>query len=189
MSPIPIAGPAVEPVTLSEMKTYLRLDGPDEDAIVASLIVAARHTLELATRRAFIAQTWRVRLDRWPEGRAVPLPFAPVLSIMAIRVMTSGGSPATIPPASYRLDTAHEPPRLIVDDSAPEPGGPAAGIEIDASFGFGAAPADVPAPLRLAIQRLAARWFERRGDEDGDADSLPGDVRALVWPFIRRRIA
>ncbi len=189
MSPIPIAGPAVEPVSLAEMKTYLRLDTSDEDAVVASLIVAARHTLELATRRAFVAQTWRVRLDRWPEGRAVPLPFAPVMSIVSVRVTPSGGSPATIAPGSYRLDTAHEPPRLIVDDSAPEAGGQGESVEIDASFGFGPAPADVPAPLRLAIQRLAARWFERRGDEDGEADILPGDVRALVWPFIRRRIA
>ena len=97
MSPILIGGPAVEPVTVPEMMAYLRLDGPDEEALVASLIVAARHTLELVTRQVFIAQTWRVRLDRWPPGRVVALPLA--------RPMSSPNQPpwhCSFPSTKYR---------------------------------------------------------------------------------------
>ncbi|NNM72652.1 head-tail connector protein [Enterovirga aerilata] len=188
MSPIPIAGPAVEPVTLAEAKAYLRLDGDDEDAVVASLVAAARQVLECATRRAFIAQTWRVRLDRWPEGRVVALPLAPVLAVAAVRVSPGAGPALVLDPALWRLETDAEPPRLVADPAAPDPGIPSGGIEIDATYGFGPAPADVPAPLRLAIQRLAARWFERRGDEDGEG-VMPAEILSLVAPFLRPRIA
>jgi uncharacterized phiE125 gp8 family phage protein len=188
MSPILVAGPAVEPVTLTDAKAHLRLDTPDEDAVVASLIAAARQLVEQATRRALIAQTWRIRLDAWPQGRAVALPLAPVLTIVAVRVTPASGPPEILAPALYRLDAGRDPPQLVLEDAAPDPGIRSGGIEIDASFGFGAAPADVPAPLRLAIQRLVARWFERRGDEAGDG-AMPGDVAALIAPFIRPRIA
>ena len=41
MTPIPIEGPAVEPVTVAEMRGFLRLDDGAEDALVADLIRAA----------------------------------------------------------------------------------------------------------------------------------------------------
>ena len=189
MSPILIAGPAVEPVALAEAKTFLRVDNETEDALVATLLTAAREALELATRRAFIAQTWRFHLDRWSEGRVVPLPLAPVLSVVTVRVAPASGPAAILDPGLYRWDVAADPLRLLVEADAPEPGVTAGGIEIDARYGFGAAAEDVPAPIRLAIQRLAAFWFEHRGDETGAARGLPGDVQALVAPFIRARLA
>ncbi len=189
MSPILIAGPAVEPVALAEAKAFLRADGDAEDALVASLLAAAREALELATRRVFIAQTLRLRLDCWPKGRAVLLPLAPVLSVVAVRVMPASGPAAVLDAGLYRLEVAADPPGLLVDPAAPEPGLAAGGIEIDARYGFGVAAGDVPAPIRLAIQRLAAFWFEHRGDETGAARGLPGDVQALVAPFIRARLA
>ena len=188
MSPIPIAGPAVEPVTLAEAKAFLRLDTAHEDDLVSALIVAARHTLEGATGLRFVAQTWRSRLERWPPGRAVLLPFAPLLSVAAVRVAPAFGPVSVVTSTAYRLDGSADPPRLVVDPSAPEPGIATGGIEIDAVYGFGPAASDVPAPLRLAIRRLVASWFERRGDEAGEPASLPGAVRALVIPYMRARL-
>ena len=182
MSPILVAGPAVEPVTLAEAKAHLRLDGNDEDALVGSLVTAARHTLELATRRAFVAQTWRLRLNSWPEPRTIVLPLAPVIAVVAVRVIPASGPAVTLGSALYRTAFEADPPSLIVDATAPS-----GGIEIDASYGFGPTATDVPAPLRLAILRLVARWFERRGD--GDDPVLPADVAALVSPFCRPRVA
>ena len=187
MSPILVAGPAVEPVTLAEAKAHLRLDGNDEDVLVGSLVTAARHTLELATRRAFVAQTWRLRLNSWPEPRTIVLPLAPVITVVAVRVIPASGPAVTLGSALYRTAFEADPPSLIVDAAAPNPGAASGGIEIDASYGFGADGSAVPAPLRLAILRLLARWFERRGD--GDDPVLPADVAALVSPFCRPRLA
>ena len=86
MIPIPIAGPAVEPVTVAEMRAYLRLDDEAEADLIAALITAARLQVEAATRCTLIAQTWRIVLDAWPPGRVVRLPLWPVVEIEAVRV-------------------------------------------------------------------------------------------------------
>ena len=41
MTPIPMDGPAVEPVSAPDMRAYLRLDDGAEDELVAALIRAA----------------------------------------------------------------------------------------------------------------------------------------------------
>ena len=191
MNPLALAGPAVEPVSLAEMKAYLRLDTDDEDALVAGLIAAARLAVERRTRLVLIAQAWRYRLDRWPSGRSVALPLAPVSAITAVRVQPASGPATALDPALYRLDASREPPRLIAEAGAPDPGIAFGGIEIDATYGFGPSAEAVPAPLRLAIQRLAAHWFESRGDGPDHlrGDALPGDLVLLLSPYTRARLA
>ena len=187
MNPIALDGPAVEPVTLSDMKAFLRVDGNAEDDLVAALIAAARITLERATRLAFITQTWRLRLSAWPRERAVTLPLAPILAIEAVRVGPVGAG-TLVSPDLYRLAEG-DPARLLVDVAIASPAGLRDGIEIDLSLGFGDTPAAVPAPLRLALRRLVARWFENRGDGPpaGPGD-LKGDIAALIAPYCRPRL-
>lgn len=187
MNPVILAGPAVEPVSLADMKAHLRLETDDENALVADLTASARVLVERRTRLLLISQSWRLTLDRWGETRRVPLPFGPVLAVTAVRVRPASGPPAALDPALYRLDGSRDPTRLVVDATAPEPGVAAAGLEIDATCGFGTDPASVPAPLRLAIRRLAAFWFERRGD--GREAAMPPDVDALLAPYRRPRFA
>ena len=61
-----ISPPAVEPVTLADMKAHLRVTHDSEDAMIASLIKAAREELEQAAGLALISQGWRLYLDCWP---------------------------------------------------------------------------------------------------------------------------
>jgi uncharacterized phiE125 gp8 family phage protein len=183
MNPIPIAGPAVEPVTLAEMRAFLRLDDAAEDELVATLLAAARRAVEAASGRALIAPIWRVSRDRWPFDGIVALPLSPLIAVEEIRVTDAAGATAVLAPALYRADAAADPPRVIIDAAAPAPAR-AHGIAIDVRIGYGAAPEDVPAPLRQAVCLLAAHWFEHRG---GDA-APPPDIGALVAPFRRARL-
>ncbi len=82
------------------------------------------------------------------------------------------------------MDPASDPPRVICDAAAVDPGRPLQGIELDIRVGYGNDPEAVPSPLRQAIRMLAARWFEHRGGEPDDALPRP-DILALIAPFRR----
>jgi len=65
-----VTAPAAEPVTLEEAKLNLRVDIDDDDALIASLIVAARVDAETITRRALVTQQWKMVGDRFPSPMA-----------------------------------------------------------------------------------------------------------------------
>lgn len=188
MNPILIDGPAVEPIPVAEMKAYLRLDEDDtgQDELIAGLVKAARLMVEAASRRALIAQRWRVMRDAWPQDGVVMLPVSPLIAVDGIKVFDAAGIAVDIPAAVIESDRASDPPRLRVADP-PLPGQPRNGIVIDCRAGYGTAPDAVPAPLRLAIKMLVARWFENRGDGAGE-QALPPDALALIAPFRRPRL-
>src|SRR3954454_16812626 len=131
MIPLLIAGPAVEPVTLAEMRAYLRLADGAEDDLVATLVKAARLLVEAASGRQLIEQSGRLVLDRWPARRTVLLPLSPLIRSERVRVFDRDGVGTDLATTLYRAERGCDPPRLTVEGSAPEPGRPAEGIEID----------------------------------------------------------
>jgi uncharacterized phiE125 gp8 family phage protein len=155
MYPILIDGPAVEPVALTEMKAYLRVDDDQEDELVAGLIKAARLMVEAASRRILVEQRWRVVLDRWPRGGAVLLPLSPMMDVESIKVFDQDGVATDVSPGAIEANVMSEPPRIVVSP-APEPGRPRGGIAIELRAGFGGTPEAVPATLRLAVKILVA---------------------------------
>lgn len=188
MTPLLLTPPAAEPLTLAEAKAWLRIDGTEEDALVASLIGAARGLVERAARRTLIHQGWRILRDSWPVEGRITLPLAPVAEVTAVRVLDSAGLPVIVPPAAYRLEALRDPALVMITGAVPLPGQAMSGIEIDVIAGFGPAPEDVPEPLRHAVRLLLARWYERRGDAAGDEQALPGDIAALIGPYRRPRV-
>ncbi len=189
MNPIPLEGPGAEPVTLAELKAYLRLDGDEEDALLASLGKAARLLVEAHAGRITTIQTWRLVLDAWPCGGVLRVPLAPLRAILAARLIDADGGAAPLASDALVLDAASEPARIRVKDGTPAPGSPLNGIEIDVSVGYGPAPGDVPEPLREAIRALAARWFEQRGEAHlQEPPRLPPEIAALVGPYRRVRL-
>jgi uncharacterized phiE125 gp8 family phage protein len=187
MIPILISGPAVEPVDLAGMRSHLRVDGSEEDDLIAGLVTAARLLVEAAARRVLVAQTWRIVFDSWPAGRVLRLPLSPLAAVTRVAVADAAGNPVEFNPSVAEADPNADPPRLLVAAAVPDPGVPRGGILVEASYGYGAAPEDVPEPLRLAVKILVARWFENRGDLLGE-QALPADAHALLAPFRRARL-
>jgi uncharacterized phiE125 gp8 family phage protein len=186
------AGPSAEPVTLAEAKAHLRVDDAAEDALIASLIVTSRLHVEAAMALALMTQSWSWYLDAWPPGRALELPLRPVGGIAALRLYDDTGAAITLDPAGYLLDDARLHPRLVRLGAPvwPRPGRIANGIEIAFIAGFGAAAADVPAPIRQAILLLVAHWYEHRApvEEGAHAEPLPVMVSELLAPYRTLRL-
>jgi len=196
--------PAVEPVSLAEAKAHLRLDGSDEDGLVARLIAAARTHVEGRTSRALVDQGWRCVLDRWPARRDVWLRPAPVTAVTAVTVYDANGDGRVLAADEYSVDTASAPARLrpaagrswICGDGAwtavaggpADPGSPLNGIEIDFDAGYG--PDDVPAPLVQAVMMLVAHWHEHREAAAVGAVAAPVAIglECLISPYRVARL-
>jgi uncharacterized phiE125 gp8 family phage protein len=186
------SGPAVEPVTLADAKAHLRIDGTAEDTLIASLIVTSRLHVEAAAGLALITQSWSWYIDAWPSGHAVKLPLRPVESIAAVRLYDEAAAATTLDPATYFLDGAASPPRLVRHGALPwpKPGRIANGIEVAFSAGYGNAAADVPAPIRQAILLLVAHWYEHRSplEQGAQPEPLPTMVSELLAPYRAMRL-
>jgi uncharacterized phiE125 gp8 family phage protein len=187
MSKILTSPPAVEPVTLAEAKAHSRVTDAAEDGLISTLIAAARQRCEAATSLAFISQGWSVFRDGFPDGAELELPLWPIISVGTVKLFGEDDVPATVDPAHYFVDKVARPARLVLRSSRiwPRPGRVANGVEIQATAGFGTAASDVPQPLREAILKLVACWFERRGDE---REEMPHGLDALLLPYRSARL-
>ena len=173
--------PATEPWTVSDAKSFLRVEHDDDDALIAALIASARGQVEALTRRGLMTQTWRLVLDRWPpDGRIAPR-LAPLRSVIAARVYDAANNAGSIDIERFVVDTAAN---VIAAPgwSLPPPGRGTAGIELDLEVGFGDNAADVPEVLRHAIRTLVAHWYENRGLAaiGQTVAMLPGSVSAMI---------
>jgi uncharacterized phiE125 gp8 family phage protein len=185
MSSILLTPPAVEPVTLAQAKSFLRVEHDDDDAAIAALIAGARMHVEAQTRRALMAQSWRIARDAWPESGRLALLPVPLRALTAVRIYQEGGAAQALDPDGFALDAASAPAQLTVPRDMPRPGRALAGIEIDFEAGYGASADDVPEPLRHAIQILVAHWYENRGviGASGEVALLPESAAALIAPY------
>ncbi|MDP1729862.1 MAG: head-tail connector protein [Devosia sp.] len=181
-----LAGPALEPVTLAKAKAFLRVDDTVEDALIETLITAARLHIESTTGRALIAQTWRVVLDCWPAERVLRLPVSPLIGLTTVTAYDAQGAAHAIALAQFQSEAA--PARLLLPQTID--GMPVMrerqGIEIDYAAGHGSAAGDVPADLRQALLVLVSGWFEHR--DAADAAEPPAAFHRLVAPYRSVRL-
>jgi hypothetical protein len=193
--------PAAEPVSLADLKDFLRIDSTSEDSQISLLITVARQYIEQATGLALITQTWTLTMDQWPNdgsqwwdgvrqgpismingGKAseVYLPRYPLQSVTSITVE---GSPVVVADL-FTVDTQRFPGRIVLKQSATLPTytETANAISIAYIAGFGDDSDDVPSTLKLAVLQLASNLYTHRGDEcsvqrayiDSGAQSLVG---------------
>lgn len=185
------SAPAVEPVTVSEAKAHLRVDGTAEDTLIGSLILTSRLHIEAALGLALITQSWRLTLDAWPNARELELPLRPLQSVISAKVFAADGTAEVIPSNAYVVDVGGAPPRLVRSGGRwPQPEKAANGIEIEFTAGFGDGAADVPGPIRQALLMLIAHWYERRDPiEVGSRETaIPAGISDLLAPYRTVRL-
>ena len=86
MASILLTPPAVEPLSLAEAKTFLRLETAEEDPLIAAFISAARLHVETQTGLALVTQSWRMVLDCWPANGRIAVRPEPLRALTAARV-------------------------------------------------------------------------------------------------------
>ena len=103
-----------EPITTAQAKKHLNVSISDDDTYIDILIKVARQSIERATDRALLNQTWRLYLENWPSGKdeRIYLPYSPVSSIESIKYTDTAGDQQTWTNTEYQKDYNHEPCRI-----------------------------------------------------------------------------
>lgn len=206
--------PAVEPVSLSEIKAHLAVDTSADDALLTAMIGEAREEIEQMSGLAMISQTWRMTIDRWPGGRQewwdgvrdgsiselfgpasagkLSLPVYPLISVQAVTVYDEASNATSVNIANtFDIDTQSRPGRLGLKYGATWPIAlrPTNAIQIDYTAGFGTVAGAVPGPLKLAIKVLVAYLYSHRGDNCDPAQAWHASGAAgIVGEYRVKRI-
>ncbi|MAF43063.1 MAG: hypothetical protein CMI54_02680 [Parcubacteria group bacterium] len=179
--------PAIEPVTLDEMKDFLKVEHTEDDALIFGLIVAARGLAEEYTHRAFISQTLIFQMDAIPSHGVIDLPKAPLQSVTTFQYVDSDGNTQTWGSSNYRVDTVMEPGRVTAayDVSWPTVRAVTGAVTITYVAGYGSTRNDIPEGIRLAIMLMVSDLYENGSDVviGASVSNLPTTSKTLLNPY------
>lgn len=188
-----VTPPAIEPVSLAEAKSHLRVDHGDDDQAIARLITAARQRIESDCARALIEQIWDVFFGAFPCGARLPLPFGQLRTVDAFEWVDTAGVTRSWTPSGGNLvegsvvrahvDSISERPvpgGIVLADSQTWPPTrlrPSNPIRVRFTCGFGATASAVPATLRQAILLVVGHLYDHRSEvEIGQKAAIASEV-------------
>lgn len=184
-----VTPPAAEALTLADVKAHLRLDGADEDALLNSLIIAARQYLESLTGICLITQGFRLYLDCWPKTEVIQIAKGPLQVIESVTVYDENGNPSEVSLDGHVLDAVSVPARLYLQ-KRPYIGRALNGIEINLLAGFGDSGSEAPDTLKRAMLMHIALMWELRGAiaQDMQPAAVPAGYDRLISPYMPVRL-
>jgi uncharacterized phiE125 gp8 family phage protein len=175
-----VTPPKIEPLTLGEVKSYLKVDyeeDTEEDAYIQSLITVAREWCETYQRRSYITQTWELSLQQFPiehtdtlsdysQSKIIEIPKGTLQSINSFTYKDLYGNEKTlVENVDYIVGK-----RGILGKVCPPyakifpvtPLWPLDPIVINFTCGYGDDGSKVPTKVKQAMKLLISHWYENR---------------------------
>jgi uncharacterized phiE125 gp8 family phage protein len=170
-----VTAPTAEPVTLTEIKAYLRLDADTTfDSGLTALIKAARTEAENFQNRAYMARTYDLALDSFPD-MPLRVPMPSLVSVESIKYTDEDGVITTIPSSDYIIDQISEPGRIAFAKGKSWPSvslQSVNGVVIRFVAGSGSAPENA---------KLAIKFFVGFRFENPEEKEMPSTFYDLLW--------
>lgn len=190
--------PTVEPVTVAEVKAHLRVFHADDDAYLQDFVIpAARRWAETFTQRAFLQQTWILRLNGFGWGGPIVLPRPPLSSITTVAYTDTAGDAQTWAALStgYLLErptgetALHGSIRPSYSQVYPSTRDIVDSVVITYVAGYGSAATSVPIGLKHAVLMLVDDLYRQRGSEIVGTSATPAlrAAESLLAPFVAHR--
>lgn len=179
-----IMPPTEAPVTLTEVKEYLRVDHSVDDLLIAGLIDAAVDMLDGPAGflgRCLEPQTWELTLDRFPAAE-IHIPLGPVAEVVSITYRARDGFEATVPADALVLDNTGQFGGWAVP-SAPWPTTMHTTNAVRLRFIAGTG---TPAMVKQSIIEMVAARYDLRG---GEGRMLTPAIAADLAPYRRAVVA
>lgn len=173
--------PASEPLVLADVKNHLKVDYSTDDALITSLIVAAREYAENYTNRKFITQTIEEKFNAFPDVRWLNLSVPEVQSITSVLYLDADEVEQTFTSDDY-VFTSHQWPAYILlklNKSWPSVLNRRDVITVTYVVGYGAA-SDVPDAIKSAMLLIIGDLYEKRTDS---VKKLPTAAQHLLSQY------
>lgn len=188
-----VTQPAVEPVSLDDALSHLRVEQGQDDLTVLSLITAARQHVENVTGYAMVQRQFRLTLDYFPSGDRIILPRSNLLAIDSVQYVDRDGNTQTWDDSNYTTGEINGEGCLVLD---PDSDWPTVKEQRDAvtityTAGYASLGDDdagnIPLPLKQAMLLLIGHWYENREavNVGTSVTPVPMAVDALLFPYRR----
>lgn len=184
-----IVPPVGLPVTLQEVKAGARIDGDEDDALIASYISAAVERVEGPDgeiQRVLLSQVWELKLDAFPgtwscrpdfiwpadfcpKRLEIEIPLPPLRSVDSIKYIDTGGVEQTLDVDEYTVAGVGDRHRARIRPVTawPSTDDVMEAVTVRFTAGYGDSWNDVPEVIRQAITAMVQGFF------DGCENDLP----------------
>jgi uncharacterized phiE125 gp8 family phage protein len=176
-----LSPPASEPVSLAQAKNHLKVDNQEDDALIASIVSAARQYVEQHCNTAIITQTIA---EQFPHfiSRGMALSVAPVIEVSAIQYTDDARNENILPTSVYGVNIFTKPGAVFLrygqtfPTTIPEPDA----VTVTYTAGYGDSSGDVPEPIRQAILLMVGDMYQNR---ENMVKRLPTMAEYLLAPY------
>jgi uncharacterized phiE125 gp8 family phage protein len=179
--------PTVEPLTTAEVKAELRIDhSNDNDRIDNFILPTARQLAETICHRAFLNQTYTLRLTGFGTG-PILLPRPPVSSVTSVAYIDSAGDSQTWASSKYTVETPSGHRAMVASiqptytEVYPSTQGVVDAVTIVYVAGYGAAASSLPAGIKQGVALLCQYVYG--GFEDETIYQAASMVLAPYWAW------
>lgn len=180
-------GPTIEPITIDELKTRLRITSCHFDTELQDLLKSARTTVESESYRKLITQTVEMHIQDFPSTYGdIEIRLAPVQSITHLKYYDQDDTLTTFDAAKYYTDLTSVPPRIVLKESQSWPITQEERpnkVVITMQVGYGATAASVPPAARLAIVEYCRA---HRDGCEGGGSKYKALVSELQWTAFHK---
>lgn len=172
-----IIEPEQEPVTLEEVKAYLRIDDDSEDMLLQALIKTAREYCENYQRVAYFPRTLRLTLAPGEWGSSFELPRTKYgCTVEKVYSLDLQGTHKDVDESCQFAIIGNINTNLVVVDDTPYSNT----LVIEYVAGIDKQP---PEAVKTAIKLLVSGWYENRLPTSDKANNVvPYGVYALLNP-------
>ena len=177
--------PAVEPVSLAEMRSHLGIGQSSDtsrDAIIAGRITTARTMAESYTGQALITKTVTGYSNVFEDVICL---LSPAKSITSINYIDTDGNSQTLDPAAYELDPITSIVVPAYGAIWPEAREKVNSVQVVYVAGYGNTAESVPAPILDAIKFMVGQWEQFQNTIEGGIRPLtiPNAAKELLAPY------
>ena len=177
-----IVPPVLSPTALDELKQWLAIATPGDDAALTALLRAALETCEAFTGLMPLAAECEEVLPASSTWQA--LAARPVQAVTGVEGIPAEGARFALAPEDYAIELDADGGALVRVLRQ----GAAGRVAVRFTAGIAAEWAELPDGLRHGVLRLAAHHYRER--ESGSARALPPAAVAALWrPWRRMRVA